>query len=286
MKVSVVIPTYNRPESLRRCLEAFRYQTLPAGQWEVVVVNDGGQDVRAVVEAFRTDFSLTCLVQPNAGPASARNRGGNYARGQVVAFTDDDCTPEPDWLERIVATSSALVLLGGKVHNNLREDPYAETGQLLIDYLYRTFENTPDQFFTSNNLALRRTDFLALGGFDTSFPTSAGEDREFCVRARNKGLRLVFREDVRVRHHHRFDFSAFYRMHRKYGRAAFDYQQAVRRSAIPATRTPRLRFYAEMAAFILRQPQYSFFRRLHFVFLVAVSQLAVAHGFFSRKRQG
>ncbi|MEY3051469.1 MAG: hypothetical protein RLY31_1254 [Bacteroidota bacterium] len=286
MKVSVVIPTFNRPESLHRCLEAFRKQTLPAGQWEVVVVNDGGSDIRTVVEPFRSDFSLTCLMQTNAGPASARNHGAKQARGQLLAFTDDDCTPRPDWLERIVATVNEHTLLGGKVLNHLRHDPYAEASQLLIDYLYRSFENTSDQFFTSNNLALRRVDFEALGGFDTTFPTSAGEDREFCVRARKKGLRLVFRENVRVCHHHRFDFAAFYRMHRKYGRAAFDYQQAVRNQSIPATRTPRLRFYLDMLAFVLRQPQYPFPRRLHYACLVAISQMAVAHGFFVRYRQG
>src|SRR5687768_8796137 len=79
LRVSVVVPTCGRPELLARCLAALEKQTLPQQAYEVLVVDDG---------ALRS------------GPAAARNRGWRRARAPVVAFTDDDTEPRPDWLEQ------------------------------------------------------------------------------------------------------------------------------------------------------------------------------------------
>src|SRR5690606_8162709 len=77
-EVSVVVPTCGRPALLARCLEALARQSLPRDSYEVIVVEDRGR----------------------RGPAAARNRGWRRARAPIVAFTDDDCVPERDWLAR------------------------------------------------------------------------------------------------------------------------------------------------------------------------------------------
>ena len=97
---TIVIPTFNRPQPLRDCLNATARLSRPEGGFEVLVVDDGG----AASLAFVKDYADTRLHrQPNAGPASARNAGAARGNGQLLAFLDDDCCPQPDWLVRMVA---------------------------------------------------------------------------------------------------------------------------------------------------------------------------------------
>ncbi|MEI8319890.1 MAG: glycosyltransferase family A protein, partial [Planctomycetia bacterium] len=85
--VTVVVPTYRRPQQLRRCLEALAAQTFPE-PWEVVVVDDGSPQPFSAADMPATDrLALRVIRQENAGPAAARNRGVREARGEFVAFT-------------------------------------------------------------------------------------------------------------------------------------------------------------------------------------------------------
>ena len=100
--ISVVIPTYQRPVLLLNCLNALSRQTLPAAQVEILVVDDGHDPATAdTVRAFayRSGMVVRYLGQPHRrGPAAARNRGWRAAKGRIIAFTDDDTLPQPDWL--------------------------------------------------------------------------------------------------------------------------------------------------------------------------------------------
>ena len=102
--VSVVVPTRDRPESLRRCLGALRAQDL--AELEVIVVDDGSRD-RGAVEAALAGAApgVRLLRTPGRGPAAARNRGVRAATGEVVCFTDDDCEPEPGWARLLAGRS-------------------------------------------------------------------------------------------------------------------------------------------------------------------------------------
>jgi len=96
--ISVVIPTYNRAPVLRLCLDALAAQDY-AGPWQVIVVDDGSTDETPdVMSAFP---GFVYLQQENRGPAAARNRGIQEAKGEIVAFTDDDCLAPADWLSRL-----------------------------------------------------------------------------------------------------------------------------------------------------------------------------------------
>ena len=101
--VSVVVSTYNRPDRLERMLDGLRVQTLPAERFEVVVVDNGstGAATGAVLEraASRPGLQLrSTRHEPTLGPAGGRNSGWRLARAPLVAFTDDDCRPDPGWL--------------------------------------------------------------------------------------------------------------------------------------------------------------------------------------------
>lgn len=275
LSLTVVIPTYNRPTSLRRCLECLAAQTADKTAWEVVVVNDGGSDSSTTVESFREKLRIRYLQQQNAGPATARNNGVAAAEGNMIALLDDDCLPMPEWIEKILLASGPGLLLGGKVTNSLHDDLYAETCQTLIDYLYIRFQHSNDLFFTSNNMVMSKSDFQSIGGFDTGFRTSAGEDREFCVRAAEKGIRLVHVPAIHIGHAHALSLTSFVRLHFKYGRATHTYRQAIRRLDIKKRTGGGKGFYLHLLLYPFKSGQPNAFAQMT---LLAVSQAATICG--------
>src|SRR5919108_1521730 len=101
---SVIVPTRGRPDQLRDCLESLAQLEHPRERYEVIVVDDGGSLVPATyVDAFSERLDLRMLSQRRSGPAAARNAGAAKARGQLLAFTDDDCLPDRPWLAQLVA---------------------------------------------------------------------------------------------------------------------------------------------------------------------------------------
>src|SRR5437016_6865605 len=182
---SIVVPTYNRPGQLAACLQALAHLSYPKDCFEAIVVDDGGQTrPDEVVASFRDRLDLTLLRQPHAGPAAARNTGVVKARGAFLAFTDDDCRPWRDWLKTLAVrlAKDPDCIVGGRTINALPDNPYSSASQHLIDYLYSYYNADPDRarFLTSNNLTLAADRFRAIGGFDTTFPGAAAEDRDFC----------------------------------------------------------------------------------------------------------
>ena len=240
---SVVVPTYNRPQQLARCLAACADLHAPVGGFEVIVVNDGGVDVHHVVEAASVP-DIRLLLQANAGPGAARNHGARAALGSWLAFTDDDCEPERDWLRALERSllASPGALVGGTVVNSLVDNVYAETSQQLAGFVERWFDGAAkERFFTSNNIAAARAAYLEVGGFDERFGKSAGEDREFCDRWFAQGRPTISAPDARVRHSHVLTLTSFLRQHFAYGRGAGSFRR-VRRSAGRAVRIDP-RFY-------------------------------------------
>jgi glycosyltransferase involved in cell wall biosynthesis len=274
--LSIIIPTYNRPQGLGQCLESLVSQTADPSLWDVVVVNDGGVDVRGTVDTFHGRIQAVLLEQPNQGPATARNLGARASKAKWIAFLDDDCVAEPDWVENILNHTREGELFGGQVKNRLTDNIFSETCQTLIDYLYERLERTTDMFFTSNNMCMHATDFHRIGGFDTGFRTSAGEDREFCVRAAQHGIRLRWVPEIRIGHMHRLDLPSFLRLHFKYGRAALSYRKSVKQLEIPKRTNGGHGFYLGLLL-------YPFRKRLHRpvsqCLLLAASQACTITGF-------
>ena len=126
--VSIVIPTYARPERLRDCLAALARQTMAADTFEVVMVDDGSpQPVVPPADTALNGPAIRVIRQLNAGPAAARNRGVQESRGELIALTDDDCLPTPTWLESLVAAHRQCpsALVGGITFNGLTDDLFA-----------------------------------------------------------------------------------------------------------------------------------------------------------------
>jgi glycosyltransferase involved in cell wall biosynthesis len=225
-RYSIVIPTFNRRDVIVETLEALVQLRSPPGGFEVILIDDGSpQPLEAIVAPYRDRIPLTLLRQENAGPAAARNRGATIARGQFLAFTDDDCQPQPDWLCAFdrVFTRQPDALLGGIVINALPENVYSATSQLIVDLVYRQFNPTPEtaSFFCSNNFVMSAAKFHELGGFDSSsFRLAAGEDRDSCARWRQRGWPLRQVNDAIILHSHKMTLVKFWRQCFGYGRGA------------------------------------------------------------------
>ncbi|MFN2613293.1 MAG: glycosyltransferase family 2 protein, partial [Actinomycetota bacterium] len=137
LAVSVVVPVYNGGTLVEGCLRALDTQTLEANRYEVVVVDDGStDDTVARVRAFAGRCAIVLVEQvTNKGPAAARNAGIAAATADVIAFTDVDCEPAPDWLERAL---DALAAHGEAPAVEGRTEPKGEPTALTHQMINRT----------------------------------------------------------------------------------------------------------------------------------------------------
>jgi glycosyltransferase involved in cell wall biosynthesis len=196
--VSVVVATHNRAERLERMLEGLRAQTLPAGRFEAIVVDDGSSDSTPAVlrrELAGTTLNLTVLRhEQGRGPAAARNSGWRAARAPVVAFTDDDCVPAADWLERLLGRADGDTIVKGRTVPEPGEahllGPYSKTVQIT--------HSSPH--YETCNIAYPRAVLERIGGFDESYPSPAGEDSDLGCRAVAAGGRALFAPEALVHH--------------------------------------------------------------------------------------
>lgn len=213
---AVVVPSFNRRGSLLRLLDSLDRQTLDPRRYEVVVVDNNSTDATSeAVEAFarRARARLRCVREPAQGAAHARNRGIRETSAPVVAFTDDDASADPRWLEELLAAlqTRAAAGVGGRT---LPAWDAALPPWWLPEYDKAFVRNWGDTarpvaefpFFYSVNLALRRDVFARVGVFETRLgPTATahvvGEDADLCRRVHEAGGSLVYWPPAIVHHH-------------------------------------------------------------------------------------
>lgn len=280
--ISIIIPTYRRPGRLADCLQSLTYLDYPRERFEVIVVDDGSRrPPEAVVAKFQDNFDLTLLTQTHAGPATARNTGAVQAKGEILAFTDDDCEPAVGWLQTLAKRFTAIpnCAIGGRVLNGFPDNPFSTVSQMLNDYLYNYYNSVPyrARFFASNNLALPADLFRTIGGFDTNFPYAAGEDRELCDRWLHHGYGMIYAPEVVVQHSHFLRFQTFCKQHFNYGRAAFHFHKVRAKREKKRTKVEPFRFYLDLLRYFFIHLQAG--RSKLISMLLLISQAANTAGF-------
>lgn len=208
--VSVVIPTYNRWEKLRRVLDGYREQRLPATDFELLVCDDGSTDEtpeRVRAYAQHLPYALRLLREANSGPATARNRGLRAAAAPLVVLTDDDCVPHPDLLARHLASTRQGVATIGFIewHPEITVTPFMSFLSPGYRFNFAQIDDPQDatfRCFYTANVSVWRDDALALGGFDEHFPAAAYEDIELGYRLHKAGVRLAYDEQAIIYHLH------------------------------------------------------------------------------------
>jgi glycosyltransferase involved in cell wall biosynthesis len=209
--ISVVVCTRNRAAQLGPALASLDHLTF-GGSWDVVIVDNGStDDTPEVIRSFAARFSrpVTALVEPKPGLGAARNAGLDAARGTIVAFTDDDCYPQPDWLRWIAwlfQKHPQIGYLGGMLPLHDPQDlPIAVQSAPRAQWIPPRGFVRPGQL-PGANMAFRRDVLLQVGGFDerfgagTAFPA---EDVEVQARVSAAGWWGYYEPRMVVRHHHR-----------------------------------------------------------------------------------
>ncbi|HZU61168.1 MAG TPA: glycosyltransferase [Solirubrobacteraceae bacterium] len=221
MKLSAIIPTHDRPDQVRRCLETLCAQEVDPSRLELIVVDDGSTtNIGRIVAELdqRTPLSLRCERQEMAGLNSARNRGAAAADGSVLAFLDDDTLVCPGWAQALLEAFSdpECAGLGGKVELELPggAPPWlAGRTQYLAEYdlgpearwLHGDPRQGGDPLPVGANCGVRHRDFDRLGGFrpgldriGTSLVSNG--DTDFFRRLRASGGALRYEPGARVLH--------------------------------------------------------------------------------------
>jgi glycosyltransferase involved in cell wall biosynthesis len=222
--ISVVIPTYNRRESLRVTLDGLGRQTLPSSEFEVIVVSDGSTDGtdEFLAEYARTaPYTLRAICQSNAGPARARNRGMNEAHGEVIVLIDDDVEPCPEFLvaharshaRNPTAAPAGKRAVGGVAIADPEPEKFVIIGPMLRDpkrrepawiawehaMLQKQYDNWESgvwagagpMHFYSGNASFRREWALAVGGFNEDLKRAEDVDLGWRMQ-RECGVRFRF----------------------------------------------------------------------------------------------
>jgi glycosyltransferase involved in cell wall biosynthesis len=175
--ISVVIPTYKRPALLRRCLEALCQQEYDASQYEILVVSDGPDaETRECLKPFlqmAAPRSRYIPLEKKAGPAAARNAGWRSASGDLIAFTDDDCIPDRQWLKSF-----------SNEFNKKKSADVAFTGQTVVPISHNptdyelNISHLADAEFITANCACSKNALVKTGGFDEQFTMAWREDSD------------------------------------------------------------------------------------------------------------
>ncbi|MEQ1862797.1 MAG: glycosyltransferase [Chthoniobacteraceae bacterium] len=239
-KVSVIVCSYNGGKTLGECLRALDAVQYP--DFEIVLVDDGSKDdTQHIVKDWlkeRGTFDgkyiaehgtqivegkvpFISIIQPNMGLSYARNAGAAAARGEVFAYTDSDCMPDPDWLYYLIGTliSGDYAGVGGPnisppavnwIQAAVAAAPGGPSHVLLTDVVA---EHVP-----GCNMAFWRWAFEQTGGFDTEY-RKAGDDVDFCWRLQSSGGVVAFSPSAIVWHYRRFTLKAFRSQQEGYGEA-------------------------------------------------------------------
>lgn len=225
--LSVVIPTHNRPETLRRAISAYSTQTALQEISEIIVIDDGSSDSTLTVVRQMADESvrpIRYVRQENKGPAAARNLGIRVAKSPLILFTDDDIIPRRD-----------LVAEHVKYHNSFPGENTAVLGfvtwlpdiaptpfmdwygsEILFTFSEINTQTKVDyKYFYTCNISLNRDFLLAHGMFDEEFKVAAFEDIELGFRLSKAGMRLLYNPQAVAYHEQFISFEDACKRHQK-----------------------------------------------------------------------
>jgi GT2 family glycosyltransferase/DNA-binding beta-propeller fold protein YncE len=213
--VSVVVCAYNAADTLEDCLTSLERLTYP--EYEIILVNDGSRDRTG--DIGRAHPRVRVIDVPNGGLSAARNIGLSHAAGEIVAYTDADTRPDPDWLTFLVQPFLTSEVVGSGGPNVVPADdppmaqciaraPGGPTHVLLDD---RIAEHVP-----GCNMAFRRASLLEINGFNPIY-LRAGDDVDVCWRLQARGGRIGFAASALVWHHHRSSIKAYWKQQVGYG---------------------------------------------------------------------
>ncbi|OGX21769.1 MAG: hypothetical protein A2Y04_01760 [Omnitrophica WOR_2 bacterium GWC2_45_7] len=198
--VGVVIPAYNCEKTILNTLHAVLAQT--HANINLIVVDDGSTDKTA--EIIRSVQGVRCVYQDNAGPAMARNRGAQEVKNDLIFFTDSDCIPHKDWIEKALGyfEDPSVAVVAGSYGIANPENLLARCVHKEILYRHHRLMPLYPKVFGSYNFGIRKRIFEIVGGFNTSYRHASGEDNDLSYKILKAGYKIYFAKEVLVNHYH------------------------------------------------------------------------------------
>jgi GT2 family glycosyltransferase len=215
-RISVVVCSHNGERTIHHCLDGLLSLHYP--NFEVIVVDDGSTDATA---AIAREYGFRLITTSNLGLSNARNIGMKAATGEIIAYLDDDASPDPHWLTYLAATflSTDHAGVGGPNLTPPGDGPIAScVAKAPGNPVHVLLSDQEAEHIPGCNMAFRKACLEAIGGFDLQFRV-AGDDVDVCWRLRQRGWTLGFSPAAVVWHHRRNSIRAYWKQQRGYGRA-------------------------------------------------------------------
>lgn len=247
--VSVIVPVYNDRERLTRCLQALQRQTYPREAYEVVVVDNGSDESpAAVTDRFER---VRLVVEERRGSYAARNRGIRAAQGELFAFTDADCLPAEDWLEKGGACferNRRCGLVAGKVDMTVCNSAQPTACEWYDRLFYMNQQSAVEEgnYGCTANLFTSRRVVEAVGSFDATLKSSG--DNEWGRRVHRHGYRPVYCAEAVVQHPARTSLRTLLRKERRIAGGLVRLGEKQKTSSVPgrsATLGERMRIWMQ-----------------------------------------
>lgn len=232
IKLSVIIPTFQRPNNLAKCLESLNNQTLNKSFWEVIVVNDGSH------RQYKKKYNkiVKFFSQKHQGPAAARNLGIKKSQSKLLLFLGDDILASPQLLEKHLKfhqkNKQENFCLLGKVDwsKNIKKTPFIQwldLSGMQADYVnLKNGQQVNFKHFYTTNISLKKSFMEKNGLFDSKFNWPAFEDTELGYRLSKRNLQIVFDKTALAFHDHQITLSGFCQKMKQAGYAGwFLYQK-------------------------------------------------------------
>lgn len=269
--VSVVIPTRNRKDILKQCLESFENQSYPQDCYEIIVVDDGSTDgtKELLEEASKRMTNLRHFSQPKGGPAKARNLGIRNAKGPVILFTGDDCIANKHLLRehlRLHKKREAIAVLGHiDWHPDLKVTPFMRFITIDTQFSYPKIkemeQDVPFIYFYTSNISMAKKHIEQAGNFDEEFKEAIFEDVELGYRIWKSGVTTVYNPRAIVYHDHKVELKDYIKRQDRLGRAASllynKHPELLALLRVPMVSSPEVRYRFYHAVL-----EYSFFAGL------------------------
>ncbi|MCO6472633.1 MAG: glycosyltransferase [Melioribacteraceae bacterium] len=284
-RYSIIIPTYNRANSLLPLVNTIIELNKDNQEVEIIIVDDGSTDnTSEIISKIEYDH-LRYLQIENSGPAFARNRGAEIAKGDFLIFIDDDCIPAKNYFLILNQTieSNSYDAFGGQSKNKIAENKLAEFYDKINSFYFSNQHNN-NKFLMSNNMICKRDIFWEESGFDERF-TIGAEDRELAIRLADKQYKVGFVEELSVNHYHDFSLRSFLFQYYKFGRGSYLlYDVISKENNYKIARINHLKQFFNIYC-ALRKDQ-NITEKFTYFLILLLSQLFTAFGYVSAKWEG
>ena len=273
---------------LQNAVESLLAQDLPPQEFEIILVDDGSSDKTPdYLRTLQKHKNVRWIQIEHSGISVARNAGAAIARGQILAFTDDDCVVPRNWLGQIedALRSNRAAAVGGVIRNQKKGNrlaiAYTEMNEMLRAHANRHGESP--RFLTTDNLACWNSTFGRFGGFDERFFNGA-EDREFLARLVASGEKVTFVPEIVIDHYHSFRLSSFLFHMYEHGRGSYLLHKVIGiEKGLPVEKTSVRVIFQMMRATMSR---HSIFDGLTISLLILLAQVFAALGYMSAAWEG